>query len=140
VSDPASAQYAKYLPTDEITEIGTHTPSHSNPAFLCAHEASALFFCHAVSPSAAALKTVMSWIHEQGATNVGMPPLFCTTLCATRHMTLPCAELSRNRDAITMNMPVHKVEAAFGVSLRRFVSPGGTRHRSRLLPSHPAKL
>jgi len=96
VSDPESPQYAKYLTTDEITEI--------------------------VSPSAAALKTVMSWIHEQGATNV---------------------ELSRNRDAITMTMPVHKVEAAFGVSLRRFVSPDGERHLLRstkayTLPAHIA--
>jgi hypothetical protein len=38
----------------------------------------------------------------------------------------PCAEVARNRDAIVAMMPVHRVEAAFAVSLRRFVSPDGT--------------
>lgn len=35
------------------------------------------------------------------------------------------ADIARNRDALVVYMPVHKVESAFAVSLRRFVSPDG---------------
>jgi hypothetical protein len=39
--------------------------------------------------------------------------------------------VARNRDAIVAMMPVDKVETAFAVSLRRFMSPDGTPQLSR---------
>jgi hypothetical protein len=93
-----------------------------------------------VSPAPEAVKSVVDWLHQQGAATVGTGDHPSRDLNANHFPVLtyaPCdtsiahnrAEVARNRDAIVAMMPVHRVEAAFAVSLRRFVSPDGTRSR-----------
>ncbi len=97
-------------------------------------------FSVTVSPSAAALKTVMSWIHEQGATNVGMPPLFCYHVCALHGITS-----SLRRAVAQQGRDHHEHARAQGRGRLRRVPPPlrvarryGDTDLGQDLPLHPA--
>ncbi|ELR22022.1 Prokumamolisin, activation domain containing protein [Acanthamoeba castellanii str. Neff] len=97
VSDPDSPIYAQYLSIDEITEI--------------------------VAAPAEAVKTVVEWLAEHGATDI---------------------HVVKNRDALIARMSATTADALFSVNLRRFRSPDGRREilrssKAYALPGHVAR-
>ncbi|ELR22000.1 Prokumamolisin, activation domain containing protein [Acanthamoeba castellanii str. Neff] len=100
------ARYAGWVPT--YTAAAAQSDLHRVTLYLTPSNPGLLDYLTTdditkiVSPAPEAVKSVVDWLYQQGAATV---------------------EVARNRDAIVAMMPVHRVEAAFAVSLRRFVSP-----------------